>query len=137
MDELERFRTETVPQLQAADTALHNGDPGPRIAMWSQRDPVTLFGAWLTGRGWAEIRPVFEELGRRFSNCSSCQHEIVATGLSGDLAYVVAYEHTTAAVDGNEPISYQLRVTTIFRREDGQWKVVHRHGDAVAPQAST
>jgi len=25
-----------------------------------------------------------------------------------------------------------LRVTTIFRREDGDWRVVHRHGDAAA-----
>ncbi len=31
-----------------------------------------------------------------------------------------------------EPRPYVLRVTTIFRREDGEWKVVHHHGDALA-----
>ena len=25
--------------------------------------------------------------------------------------------------------AYALRVTTVFRREDGRWRVVHRHGD--------
>ena len=50
-------------------------------------------------------------------------------GASGDLAYTVAYEHTTAALHGGEPTPYVLRVTTVFRREDGTWKVVHRHAD--------
>jgi ketosteroid isomerase-like protein len=25
-----------------------------------------------------------------------------------------------------------LRVTQIYRREDGEWKLVHRHGDELA-----
>jgi hypothetical protein len=36
--------------------------------MWSHNDPVTVFGAELSVSGWAEIRPVFEFLGSRFSN---------------------------------------------------------------------
>jgi len=44
----------------------------------------------------------------------------VAAEASGDLAYTVALEHTTASVNGAEPRPYVLRVTTIFRREDGE-----------------
>jgi ketosteroid isomerase-like protein len=29
-----------------------------------------------------------------------------------------------------------LRATTIFRQEDGEWRVVHRHGDPVASEAA-
>jgi ketosteroid isomerase-like protein len=36
------------------------------------------------------------------------------------------------SINGAEPQPYVLRVTTIFRREDGEWKVVHRHGDALS-----
>ena len=44
----------------------------------------------------------------------------------------MGYEHTTATVNG-VPQSYTLRVTHVYRREDGEWKVVHRHGDQLAP----
>jgi ketosteroid isomerase-like protein len=118
-----------------AEIALHNGDAAPRIAMWSRNDPVTLFGAALSGGGWAEIGPVFERLGSSFSNCTSYQNEVVAAGASGDLAYIVAFEHTTASIKGAPPQPYVLRVTTVFRREDGEWKVVHRHADPASEAA--
>jgi ketosteroid isomerase-like protein len=102
------------------------------MAMWSRNDPVTLFGAAINGHGWAELGPVFERLGSSFSNCTSYQNEVIAAGASGDLAYTVAFEHTAASVAGAPPQPYMLRVTTVFRREDGEWKVVHRHGDTLA-----
>lgn len=86
----------------------------------------------MSGHGWDEIGPVFDALGKQFSNCLSYENEIVAAEASGNLAYTVALEHTTASVSGATPEPYVLRVTTIFRREDGEWKVVHRHGDALA-----
>jgi ketosteroid isomerase-like protein len=100
--------------------------------MWSRTEPLTLFGAVLSGHGWGEIGPSFDALGKQFSNCLSYDNEILAAEASGDLAYTVALEHTTASINGAEPKPYVLRVTTIFRREDGEWKVVHRHADPMA-----
>jgi len=100
--------------------------------MWSRTDPLTLFGAAVSRRGWAEIGPTFKWLGTRFSDCTSYNNEIIAAEASGDLAYIVALEHTTASINGPAPQPYVLRATTIFRREDGEWKVVHLHGDALA-----
>ena len=135
--EVEDFLAEAMPRLNRAEIALHNGDAAPRTAMWSRSDPVTLFGAALSGSGWAEIGPVFERLGPAFSNCTSYENKIVAAGASGDLAYIVAYEHTTASVGGAPPQPYVLRATTVFRREDGEWKVAHRHGDPASEAAGT
>jgi ketosteroid isomerase-like protein len=99
--------------------------------MWSHNDPVTLFGAWLAERGWDGVSGAFERVAARFSDCTSYDFEIVAAGASGDLAYTVGYEHTSTSMDG-QPQSYALRVTNVYRREDGEWKLVHRHGDRLA-----
>jgi ketosteroid isomerase-like protein len=136
MDQTEDFLTATMARLREAETALHRGDAGPRMAMWSHEDSVTLFGAALAGAGWAEIGPIFQRLGASFSDCTSFENEVISAGASGDLAYTVAYEHTTASLQGGGPTPYVLRVTTVFRREDGEWKVVHRHADPLASPAA-
>jgi ketosteroid isomerase-like protein len=136
MTDTEQFLATMRPRITQTEIALHNGDSGPRIAMWSRTEPLTLFGAAFTGRGWGEIGPSFLALGKQFANCLSYENEIVAAEASGDLAYIVALEHTTASINGAQPKPYVLRVTTIFRREDGGWKVVHRHADALAANSA-
>jgi ketosteroid isomerase-like protein len=49
------------------------------------------------------------------------------------MAYTVGYEHTQASVNG-EPRAYTLRATQVYRREDGEWKVAHRHGDTLSSE---
>jgi ketosteroid isomerase-like protein len=126
--ETEDFLRSVLPRLTDADTALHNGDAAPRFAIWSHDDPVTLFGAAMMGSGWSQIGQVFESLASRFSN-GTYEYEVIAAGASGDLGYVVGIEHSTVSVGGATPEAYELRVTEVFRREDGDWKVVHRHAD--------
>jgi len=136
MSERAEFLASVLPRLKTADTALHNGDPKPRGDTWAHSDPVTLFGAVWTATGWAEIRPVFEKLASGFSGCKSFEYDVIAADASGDLAYIVGIERTTASIGGAPPQAYQLRVTTIFRRENGEWKIVHRHGDPMPDSES-
>lgn len=138
MDERDAFLQTTLPRIIAADTALHNGDARARIAgTWSHNDPVTLFGAVKTEVGWAAIEPAFESLAKRFSSCRSFEVEVIAAGASGDLAYLVAIERTNASVAGAPAAPYALRVTQVFRREGGEWKIVHRHADEVKDAPTT
>jgi ketosteroid isomerase-like protein len=74
---------------------------------------------------------MFEKLATEFSDCRSCEWEVVAADVGQDFAYLLAIERTTASVRGSEPAPYMLRSTTIFRREDGDWKIVHRHADPI------
>lgn len=129
MNDLDTFLDSVLPQVRAADTALHSGDASARAALWSRNDPVTLFGAAVTTSGWDKIAATFDWLASRFSNCDSFDYEVLAAGVSADLAYIVGVEHTTASIGGDPPAPYELRVTTIFRREAGEWRIVHRHGD--------
>ena len=130
MTELDDFLTSTISRQGAAEEAIHNGDPGPWLAMWSRREPVTLFGSMVpVMRGWDEVSPVIHWIGERFSDCTSHRYELVAAGASGDLAYTVGFQHTAASVHGVPAEPYVLRVTQVYRREDGEWRIVHRHGD--------
>lgn len=132
MDELEEFLATTVKAVNDADHALHNGDPEPRLALWSTRDPVSVFGALSIERsGAAQCRELFRSLAERFSDGRRFDVEIVAADVDGDMAYTATYEDSVCSFDGGPPMHNRLRVTQIYRREDGGWRVVHRHGDHV------
>ena len=116
--------------LHDAELALHNGDAEPRRAIWSRNEPVSVLGAWRNAFGQRELDDLFSSLAQQFSECTSYEFELLAYDVQGDMAYTAGLEHTSASVDG-VPRSYVLRATQIYRREDGQWKVAHRHGDTV------
>jgi ketosteroid isomerase-like protein len=132
MRDLDDFLATTLDRQVKAEEALHNGDPGPRLAMWSTRDPVTVLGAVSSATGRDEVSRLFGRLGDHFSDCTAYRFELVAAGVSGDLAYTVGYEHTSVSWDGVPLEPYTLRVTHAYRREDGEWKIVHRHADALS-----
>lgn len=130
MSELDDFINGMLRAQIEAEQAIHDGDLAPRLALWSREDPVTLFGGWgPCNSGWDEVEPTFHWVASRFSDCAGYRFELVAAGVSGDLAYTVGYEHSVSSVDGAPPAPNTLRVTHVYRREDGQWRIVHRHGD--------
>jgi ketosteroid isomerase-like protein len=136
MSELDDFLTTTLARQIEAEEALHNGDVEPRLAMWSTRAPVTVLGAMRSASGWDEVSQLFRWLGSHFSDCTSYRFELVAAGVSGDLAYTAGYEHTSVSWDGVPLEPYILRVTHVYRRENGEWKIVHRHADRVSSDQS-
>jgi ketosteroid isomerase-like protein len=132
MTELDDFLTTFLPRQINADTALHDGDVAPRMQLWSIADPVTVCGAFGPCKsGWAEVSQTFRWIAARFSNSMSFDFELVAAGTSGDLAYTVGYERSTRSLDGGPAEPATLRVTHVYRRENGEWKIVHRHADQV------
>jgi ketosteroid isomerase-like protein len=128
MRDRDDFVAWTQTRLRDAETALHNGDSGPRLAIWSTREPVSVLGAWRSAVGQEAVRDLFHNLADTFSNCASHVYEIVAADVVGDIAFTAGYERTQASING-EPRPYVLRVTQVYRREDGEWKVAHRHAD--------
>ncbi len=117
--------------LYEAEVALHNGDAGPRRALWSRNEPVSVLGAWRNALGRRELDELFSYLEGAFSNCTSHVFELLAYDVVGDIAYTAGLEHTSCFVDG-QPRSYTLRATQVYRLEEGMWKVAHRHGDTVS-----
>jgi ketosteroid isomerase-like protein len=130
MSDRDDFLAWAESRLRDAEIALHNGDAAPRRAIWSRNEPVTVLGAWKNAIAQKEVSDLFGQLEASFSDCTSYSHEIIAADVVGDMAYTVGYEHTQASVNG-EPRTYSLRATQVYRREDGEWRVAHRHADTV------
>ena len=129
MTEREDFLAWVRSVLTDAEIAIHNGDARPRRAIWSRHDPVSVLGAWRNAQGQQELDQLFDHLAESFSDCTSYELELLAAEVLGDTAYTVGFEHTSASVNGS-PRTYTVRATQVYRREDGGWKVAHRHGSA-------
>ena len=130
MADREDFLAWVKTTLYEAELALHNGDATPRRALWSRNEPVSVLGAWRNAHGRQELDELFTSLAASFSNCTSFAFELQAYDVIGDMAYTAGLEHTSASVN-SEPRTYTLRATQVYRREGGEWKVAHRHGDTV------
>jgi len=132
MTKLDDFLAPTLARQVQAEQALVSGDPGPRLAMTSTQDPVTVFGAMVPVRsGWDEVSETLRWLAARWSDSTDYRFDVVAADVSGDMAYLVGFEHVANSVLGLPVEPYTLRVTHIFRRENGEWKIAHRHADYV------
>jgi ketosteroid isomerase-like protein len=120
---------DVLSREQFAEAAMYLGDPEPFKALWSRRDDISLFGAFgPCKKGWDQVGKTVEWVASRFrQGVVTAEYEVVYEG--GDLAYSVGYEIGDVALDGAPVTRQRLRVTQIYRREDGQWRLVHRHGD--------
>ncbi len=130
MTDRETFRNLISQRQHEAEEALVRGDVGPRLQVWSHNDPVTLFAAFGASKtGWDELEPMFHSVASRVSGGHDVTYEIVSFDVSGDLAWTVGFSRFTASIDGGPLTRYTLRVTHLYRREDGDWKVAHEHSD--------
>ena len=72
-------------------------------ALWSTKEPVTVFGAAMSATGPVETQATFDWVASRFTGFESGGWEILSADVSGDLAYVVAIEHTTGSIAARRP----------------------------------
>ena len=121
--------TEAREQVRAALADMGAGKPGPYAACWEQSDNATLFGAWgPIEKGYQRLKETFLWVGSRFKSGPLVPEDVVSFE-SGDLAYTVGFERGEVVVDGAARKPMTIRVTHIYRRTDGTWRLVHRHAD--------
>jgi ketosteroid isomerase-like protein len=124
---------EVLERYEETLDAFVRGDAEPTKTLWSRRDDVTLANPLgPPARGWSDVEATIDRAVSQVREGDPVQFERISEYASEDLGYVLWIERTrlkTAGADEMMPVS--LRVTTIFRREEGDWKIIHRHADPI------
>src|SRR4029077_17591999 len=72
-----------------------------------------------------------EALEAFFAGAGDAELELEESYVSGDLVVLVGVERQHGTVGGRPAQDWSLRVTLVFRREGSDWRLVHRHADAL------
>jgi ketosteroid isomerase-like protein len=131
---------QVLEQWQLVSDEFLKGNPEPVNKLWSHREDVTLANPFvgLPARGWEQVAKTTKHAASQARDGELVSVEVVEKHVSAELAYVVQIERAKAKLGGREDITpFTLRVTMIFRPEDGEWKIVHRHADPITtPQSA-
>jgi ketosteroid isomerase-like protein len=122
---------QAIEQHHSATNEFLKGNVLPWKETCSHRDDVTIIGGWGGyERGWIDqVEKRYEWAAARFAG-GEVHFENISLVVTPELAYSVDIERSHARLSGEKDfVPMALRVTTIYRLEDGQWKVVHRHAD--------
>jgi ketosteroid isomerase-like protein len=130
MTDRKRFAAEMKQRQHEAEQALVAGNAEPRRRMWSHRDPVTLFAALGPSKsGWQELEPMLRSVASRVSGGHDVTYELVACDAADEIGWTIGFSRFTVSIDGGPATRYTLRLTHLYRKENGEWKVVHEHSD--------
>jgi ketosteroid isomerase-like protein len=130
MTDREAFRRSISERELAAEEALVRGDVGPRLEMWSHADPVSVIAAVGSARsGWAQLEPMFRSVAARLSGGHDVTYEVLAFDVSEDMAWSAGIVRFVGSMDGADPAPIGLRITQVYRLEQGDWKIAHEHSD--------
>jgi ketosteroid isomerase-like protein len=116
-------------QFYTSLNALFTGDFTPMSEVWSHADDVTYMGpAGGFQRGWDEVRNIWEEQAALKLGGNVEPFDLQVT-VNGDLAFTQCYEKGANFDAQGEPVNVSIRATNVFRKENGQWKVIAHHTD--------
>jgi ketosteroid isomerase-like protein len=123
--------SDAISASHSATDRIMRGDASGFKDLYSQSGDITLgnpFGGFGRGR-----EGVFEQLDRAasyFSDGRAMDFEQIAKATAGEFAYTVEIERVEVKVGGrSEQSEFAARVTSVYRREEDGWKLIHRHAD--------
>jgi hypothetical protein len=121
-----------IDQYHKAVDEFSRGDSLPVKMLFSHRDDVTLanpFGPPV--RGWTGASEALDFASSRFKD-GEVSFEPIASYETSELVTLLEIENWKAKVGGRQEGSpFVLRVTSTFRWEVDDWKLVHRHADPI------
>ena len=130
MDDKKAVRA-ALDQWFVALNAMLNGDPEPFAALYSHAEDVSYMGAEGTYRtGWAAAYEDWEEQARK-SGGGSVEGADAHVVVGGDMAYAQHLTKGRVRAPDGQMLETAVRETSVFRKEDGLWKMIAHHADGL------
>src|ERR1700732_1175890 len=106
------------------------GNPRPFLELWSHAEDVSLMGGGGGHQVGFDEGSTLRTAAAKTLTYETWSAENLATGSDDTFGFTVELERLTRHIHG-EKEEMRVRATSIYRREDGSWKVIHRHGDSL------
>lgn len=122
---------DAIARLHRAMARVAMGDVSEIKALYSHTADATSFYGWGGyEKGWEGVSERWDWAARQFQG-GRVSYENVSTVVTPDMFFVTDIEsyadQRVAGVEGTT--GWSNRVTHVFRRENGEWRLVHRHGN--------
>lgn len=126
-----------IRQCRDSNAALMRGDIAAYRALVTYTDDFTLMspfggapthGADIDDEKW-------QAMGRFFRN-GTFDMEVVQSYGSADMIVLAIIERPRVEIGGLPLQNWHLRVTLVYRREAGEWRLAHRHADPLGDDIS-
>jgi uncharacterized protein (TIGR02246 family) len=120
-----------VDQWFVALNAMVAGDPVPFAALFSHADDVLYMSGEGTFRvGWDATWADWQEQAKKSLGGHVVGDDIHVI-VVGDLATVGLVAHATVNAPDGKTREIRVRQTHVFRKEDGEWKMIVHHADNI------
>jgi ketosteroid isomerase-like protein len=128
----EKAVREAAAGFYTALNVLFTGNPDPMSEVWSHADDVIYMGPGGGVQvGWAQISEnLKKQAGMKLGGKVEPAEMHLAVGQ--DLAVVQNYEKGTNTDAKGKQQNVSIRATSIFRKEDGKWKMIGHHTDLLS-----
>ena len=121
---------ETVLKMQQGSREFAQGNASTYKSLWSHEEEVTNFCGRNSQeyKGWQDVEKSIDAFGKKIADKKAYRIEKIASHANPEQGYLLQKEHYVLANGQN----LDLHVTLVFRRENNQWKIVHRQSDELA-----
>jgi NAD(P)H-dependent FMN reductase/ketosteroid isomerase-like protein len=121
-------------QREHVAAAYVSGNTNPLDAMVPRTGDMSFFppnGGSV--QGVKEVLSRYDTDAKSFAPGGSTNFDVLQSGCDGDLGYWTGIQHAEAYVgSAAKKVRMKLRVTELFRFQEGGWKLIHRHADTAA-----
>ena len=120
---------EASSKFYASLNTLFTGDAAPMQEVWSHADDVTYMGpAGGFQVGWDQVRAIWESQAALKLGGKVEPFETRVT-VGDNLAFVQCVERGDNHDAEGLPVQVSIRATNVFRKENGEWKMIGHHTD--------